>query len=193
MRAFILKLMQKVLILLKRFKKRIFLIYKLNLYSNRLKVKNDFVFGDSFEICFDLSKSRIQIGSNVEFRNFCQLRSGMDGELLIGNRVFFNNNCSINSMHLVSIGDDCQFGEGVKFYDHNHEFRLSDKLINEQGYIFGEIKIGKNCWFGSNVIILKNVEIGDNVVVGAGCVIHKSIPSNSVVKNSQNFIVELKQ
>jgi acetyltransferase-like isoleucine patch superfamily enzyme len=38
-------------------------------------------------------------------------------------------------------------------------------------------------------VILKDVEIGDNVVIGSGCIIHKSIPANSVAKNQQNILV----
>ena len=38
----------------------------------------------------------------------------------------------------------------------------------------------KNCWIGANVVILKGVTIGDNVIIGAGAVIHKDIPSNSI-------------
>jgi acetyltransferase-like isoleucine patch superfamily enzyme len=38
--------------------------------------------------------------------------------------------------------------------------------------------IGKNCWIGSNAVILPGVELGDNVIVGAGAVVTKSFPEN---------------
>lgn len=111
----------------------------------------------------------------------------MNSHLEIGSGTFFNNSCSINCLYKIEIGSDCQFGEGVKFYDHNHQYASGQK-ISSQPYSFGEIKIGKNCWIGSGAIILKNVVIGDNVVIGAGCVIHKSIPSYSVIVNKQELI-----
>lgn len=82
------------------------------------------------------------------------------------------------------------FGENVKLYDHNHRF--TDKQINfkDQGFKVGSIKIGDNCWIGSNVTILCNVSIGDNVVIGANCLIYKSIPSNTVVKNKNDLLIE---
>lgn len=33
-------------------------------------------------------------------------------------------------------------------------------------------------WIGGNVIVLPGVTIGDNVVIGAGSVVNKDIPSN---------------
>ena len=92
-------------------------------------------------------------------------------------------------MSEISIGDNTQFGESVKIYDHNHQYRNLNLLINQQGYVKGKVIIGSNCWIGSNVVVLKDVEIGDNVVIGAGCVIYKSIPANSLVTNNQNLII----
>lgn len=146
--------------------------------------------GKDFSIMLDASNSNVAICNNVTFRDYCQLRSGANGKLIIGANNFFNNNCSINCLSNISIGTNCQFGEGVKMYDHNHNHSDNKKQINEQGYTYGSIVIGSNCWFGSNVIILKGVEIGDNVIIGAGCVIYKSVPANAIVINKQNLEIK---
>ena len=39
--------------------------------------------------------------------------------------------------------------------------------------------------------MLKDVTIGDNVIIGAGCVIHKYVPSNSIILNKQEQLVKL--
>lgn len=82
------------------------------------------------------------------------------------------------------------FGENVKIYDQNHKFRDRTKLIREQGYSKGRVKIGSNCWICTNAVILKGVEIGDNCVIGAGCIIYHNIPANSVVKSNGGITVE---
>ncbi len=166
-----------------------FRIYCLKaLYQSRFTIEKRLSYGRLFGLFFDASASKVVLGSDVQFRDYCQISSGMDGTLTIGKNVFFNNNCSINCFHSITIGDNCQFGEGVKFYDHNHRYKATDKLINQQGYSTGSIHIGNNCWIGSNVVILKDVVIGDDVVVGAGCIIHQSIPSNNVVINKQEQV-----
>ena len=42
------------------------------------------------------------------------------------------------------------------------------------------IKVGNNVWIGGNVVVLPGVTIGDNVVIGAGSIVNKDIPSKSV-------------
>jgi acetyltransferase-like isoleucine patch superfamily enzyme len=48
--------------------------------------------------------------------------------------------------------------------------------------VTGAIKIGHNCWIGSNTVILQNVTIGDNCVIGANNLIYKSVPANTIIK-----------
>ena len=168
-----------------------FIIYELKvLHPKRLFINTKIKYGKSFLIKFDDSSSTIIVGSGVQFRDYCHVRSGMHSKLIIGDRVFFNNSCSINCLNDITIGNDCQFGESVKFYDVNHKYAAHNRLISDQGYNKGKIKIGSNCWFGSNVTVLKNVTIGDNVIIGANCLIYASIPSNSIVTISQTLLIK---
>jgi acetyltransferase-like isoleucine patch superfamily enzyme len=137
-------------------------------------------------------KSKLDLGKNTYIRNFCQLQIE-DGHLSIGDNFFANNFSTINCLHKIVIGSDCLLGEGVKIYDHNHNYKNLNALISSQGYSFGEIHIGDNCWIGSNVVILKGVNIGNNVIIGANCVIHKNIESNTVVTyNTLGVLMETK-
>ena len=52
------------------------------------------------------------------------------------------------------------------------------------------IMVGKDCWIGSNVTILKGVRIGDNTVIGAGCLIRQDIPANSIVYNNGDILIK---
>jgi acetyltransferase-like isoleucine patch superfamily enzyme len=135
--------------------------------------------------------SKIHISDGVSCRKYCNFLIWDNAELIIHENVFFNNGCSINALEKIEIGENTLFGEGVKLYDHNHTIFKGTKIdISKDTFNTGSIIIGKNCWIASNVVVLKGVTIGDNVVIGAGCVIHKSIPSNSIVKNNQTLSIE---
>lgn len=77
----------------------------------------------------------------------------------------------------------------MKIYDHNHRFNQHIE-IKQQGFSNGSVIIGRHCWIGSNVTILKNTVIGDNCVIGAGTVVSGTIPPNSIVKTRQHFTIE---
>ena len=54
-----------------------------------------------------------------------------------------------------------------------------NSLMSKSGFNTDDIKIGNNCWIGSNCVILKGVTIGDNCVIGAGVVLSENVESNS--------------
>ena len=112
------------------------------------------------------SGGRIKIDSAFYRRGFVAHLGCKDAKIKIGSNCFFNNYCSINSMENIEIGDGCTFGEGVRLYDHDHDFRHKKK--EGLPYVTSPIKIGSNVWCGSNVLILKGVSIGDNAVIGGG-------------------------
>ncbi len=133
----------------------------------------------------------VNISVKSTFRKSFQLIVAGKGKINISSGVFFNNYCSISVIDSeVTVKENTYFGESVKIYDHNHRFRNKNRPIKEQGFSCESVTIGHDCWIGSNVVILKGVNIGNNVVVGAGCVIYRDIPDNKIVKNNQNLIFE---
>lgn len=154
------------------------------------KIGHNFKIGDycSFSLYPDLEK--FILGNDINFRNSCNLLVGNKAQLIIGNQFFMNNNCSINCLDKIEIGDSTLFGEGVKLYDHNHQYIENNQYsLKHKDFNTAPIKIGSNCWLGSHVIVLKGVTIGDNVIIGAGCIIHKDVPSNAVIINKQELTI----
>ena len=127
------------------------------------------------------------IAKKFHFRDNFHIYIEEDGLLIIGENVFFNNNCSITTRKKITIGKNCIFGENVKIYDHNHKFKDTNKPIYQQGFSSEEVMIEEDCWIASDVIILKGVHIGKHSVIGAGVVVYKNIPSHSVVICNQNL------
>ncbi|REC48975.1 acyltransferase [Chryseobacterium pennipullorum] len=137
---------------------------------------------------------KVSIGEGVSFRNYVHVLVEQNASLEIGNNFFMNNFCSINCLDSISIGDNTLFGENVKLYDHNHAYETQPQYkLHSSKFTTAPISIGKNCWLGSNVTVLKGVSIGDNCIIGAGCTIHKDVPSGTTVVNHQELIFKSHQ
>lgn len=96
-----------------------------------------------------------------------------------------NRNACIVSRRSITIGEGTSIGPNVCIYDHNHRFDGSGHKKNE--FRESPISIGKNVWIAANCSVLKGAQIGDNCVIGAGCVINSIIPSNSLVTQERNL------
>lgn len=99
-------------------------------------------------------------------------------------------NCSIRTKYfgtepwLIEIGNNVTLAADVKLITHDGSGSLFGRRFR-----YRKIIIGNNVFIGMNSIVLLGVEIGDNVVVGAGSVLTKSIPSNSVVAGNPAKII----
>ena len=132
-------------------------------------------------------KAHFVVGANVICRNFENFRVP-SGKLILHDGVFINNSCSFNCMERIEIGAGAMMGEGVRFYDHDHIYTA--EKIEKWQWTTAPIRVGRDCWIGSNVTILKGVTIGDNTIIGAGCLIRNDIPANSVVYNDGHLFVK---
>ena len=78
----------------------------------------------------------------------------------------------------VEIGEDCFIGHGVVFV--NDLFSDSPSI---KEWKMKKTKVGSRVRVGSNVTILP-VNIGDDVIIGAGSVVTKDVPSGATVKGN---------
>lgn len=134
-------------------------------------------------------KAVINFGKKIFIRRNCSIII-TEGILKIGDNFFMNNYSSINCLGRIEIGNDCLFGEGVRLYDHNYDYRSKlAATINKKGHQKGFIEIGNNCWLGSNTVVLMNVKIGNNVIVGANNIVFKDIPDNTIIMAKQELVI----
>lgn len=110
-----------------------------------------------------IAVTKIVIGNNVSIRNFCEF----NGDIEIGNNVSFSSQCYITSRN------------------HNRK----DQKIRDGKE--GKVKIGNNVQVLNGVKILKGVTIQDDVLIRAGAVVDKDVPSNSIVYGNPMKIIKL--
>lgn len=112
-----------------------------------------------------LKNKGISIGKNFKIRAYGSLR----------NIVIDTTRPS-----LVTIGDNVSINKNFTLLTHDF---VSGIFINYYDCFLpssGHIKIGNNVRFGVNCTVLKGVTIGDNCFIGAGSIVTKDIPANSI-------------
>lgn len=118
-------------------------------------------------------KDDVQIDRNV-------IIWGGKKDIIVEKRVYIGPGSIIYGHGGVEIGKDSLLGDNVRLISLDHGYKDISKLIRLQGGYQSKIKIGKDIWLGSSVIVLKGVSIGDGAIIGAGTVVTKDIPDYSI-------------
>lgn len=127
----------------------------------------------------------ISIGSNVEIHKNAIIATHSNNALIdIGNDVVVGEYCHITSLNKITIKDGVLLGKKCLITDNNHgDVDLGSLIIPPSKRTIvskGEVVIGKNVWLGDNVVVLPGVEIGESCIIGASSVVTKSMPPFSI-------------
>lgn len=96
----------------------------------------------------------------------------------VGENFGANYNLTILDVAKVTIGDNVLIAPNVSIYTAGHPVHPDSR---NSGYEYGiPITIGNNVWIGGSSVILPGVNIGDNCVIGAGSVVTRDIPEDSI-------------
>ena len=89
------------------------------------------------------------------------------------------------------IGSNSMFGSSCFISDENHGMDPADSKRYEcQPLQLSTVIIGENCWIGEKAIILPGVTIGDNAVIGAGSVVTRDIPANTIAVGNPARVIK---
>lgn len=110
----------------------------------------------------------------------------------LGDHVFLNILCTILDCNQVQIGNHVMIGPSVQIYTAAHA--LQAKARNQGMEVAKPVVIEDNVWIGGGAILLPGVRVGRNAVIGAGAVVSRNIPENTVaVGNPARVIREIEQ
>tara|TARA_R110000824_G_scaffold4998_4_gene23426 strand:- start:144 stop:959 length:816 start_codon:yes stop_codon:yes gene_type:complete len=128
--------------------------------GNNVKIKcKELIIGNHF-----YAADNVEIG-----RGGC---TGPNSVVKIGNGVGIFENVIINPSESVEIGDNCGIGAEVMIWTHGAWLDITKGFPSE----FGPVKIGDNVWLPARSIVLPNVVVGNNVVIGTNSLVNKSLP-----------------
>jgi maltose O-acetyltransferase len=112
--------------------------------------------------------------------------------IYIGDHVYLNVMVTILDCNMVQIGHHVMIGPAVQIYTAAHALQAEARI---QGWeVAKPVVIEDNVWIGGAAVILPGVSIGRNAVVGAGAVVTRNVPANTVVVgNPARVIREIEQ
>lgn len=92
--------------------------------------------------------------------------------------------CYYQALNGIEIGSGTIWSYNCCFISSNHNFKDLTKHEKSE-----PISIGDNVWIGANCVILPAVRIGNNVIVGGGSVVTKSFPDNCIIAGNPAKVI----
>jgi acetyltransferase-like isoleucine patch superfamily enzyme len=146
--------------------------------------------------------NNVELGKDVKIFDFVNLYGcKIDDNSKIGTFVEIQKNASIGknckiSSHTficegVHIGDNVFVGHNVTFINDKYPRSTNEdgSMQNEADWKVVETIVKKGASIGSSSTILCGVTIGENAVVGAGAVVTKDVPANTIVAGVPAIII----
>ncbi len=100
-------------------------------------------------------------------------RDNLETRVEIGNENLICKGTRINCNLPVKIGSDVGIGQNVRIWTHGY---FMDRL---SGYPYntGKVEIGNHVWLIEGSIVLPNVNMGNDIIIGTNSLVNKDIPS----------------
>ena len=158
---------------------------KININSGSLDFNTGYKYKDPFPGFLVMKEnSELIIDGDVNIRSGIHLIISKNAKLSIGSG-YFNRDVKIKCFNNISIGQHVVISENVAIWDSNGHDIIRDGYIKS-----APVKIGNHVWIGVNVIILKGVTIGNNVIIAAGSVVNKDIPSDCLIAGNPAKVIK---
>ncbi len=148
--------------------------------ENRIILDSQVFLDRAVKISCGTGSGLVELQAGVRCDRGVDIKVHGKGQTTIGKRTYIEPYSCLSGYGNITIGDDCLIASHTSLYAHNYNFRKPDQLIREQGYSHKGIAIENNCWLGSGVRILDGITIGQGSIIGAGAVVTKDIPPNSI-------------
>lgn len=125
-----------------------------------------------------LKKSGMKIGGNTTITTPFYFEFG---QIELHENVLINSGCTFLDNEKIIIMKNSMIGPGVTLSTVSHH---ADPRTRHKGNITAPIIIGENVWLGAGCVICPGVSIGKNSVIAANSVVISDVPDNVLYAGS---------
>jgi len=149
--------------------------------NNNIVIVSCGVYIADIKILVSGDNNKIVFGEKVQMSGGCLWINGSECQIVIGKHTTINEAIIgvSEKQSSVIIGEDCMLAHGIDIRS-GDSHSIIDLISNQRINHARDITIDNHIWIAANCHILKGVCIGKNSVIGAGSIVTKDIPENSI-------------
>ena len=159
---------------------------KISVNCKELNLGKDIVIGDGVVIKFEKG-SIVRLGSNLSIGDYSCIKVGPGAKLSIGKHSRINRLNQISCNSEIVIGQETMFAAFVHVLDSNHGINNNGIAFMFQPKDVGKTIIGNNVWIGTQVSILSNTFVGNNVVLAANNCFSGNLKSDRIYYTRKKY------
>lgn len=126
----------------------------------------------------------LKMGKGTVVSSFTKFKAS-DGPVVIGKKCGFGSGCFVTAgTGGLVLGDDVIIGPNCSIIADNYSYEKLDVPLEQQGSTSKGIRIGNNVWIGANCVILDGTHIGDNSIVVAGSMVNRRFPPGCIIQGN---------
>jgi acetyltransferase-like isoleucine patch superfamily enzyme len=146
-----------------------------------LSLGDNIFIDDGVMIYQDEDGGPIELGDGVKLFRETIVQTGHGGHISIGPLTHIQPRCQLSAYKApISIGRGVEIAPYCAFYPYSHGMVEGQSIRTQPLQSKGGITIEDDAWLSVGVIVLDGVRIGKGAVVGAGAVVTKDLPANSI-------------
>jgi acetyltransferase-like isoleucine patch superfamily enzyme len=169
-----------------------YIAHSATIYHRDLRLGANIFIGDRVTIYqADKTAGPVELGEGVRLHRDTIIEVGAGSSVTIGANTHIQPRCQFSAYKApIRIGCGVQIAPNCAFYPYDHGFAPGELISKQPLQTKGGIIVGDDAWLGFGVVVLDGVKIGKGAVIGAGSVVTRDVPDETIAVGVPAHIVK---